>query len=507
MADTIKEAQVKITASDQTKAGTDSVKRNLKGVGKAAQQTQQKMQGFVSEQTGRNLSQFNEKTEKGRQLLTAFGGAVGGAAGSVVFYAGSISYVIGRFSLLELGVMAGIAAIGGLAWAISSSLPDIESLGDRIERTAKSTGDLVKSTNEYILAQTDVLAGTDETRKRTRQLRLEMVDQEGVLGRLMERAGKFQTLIGEGNFLHNLMYRGDLKDLAREISLVTGRINEISSAITGLAAAKAAAAAAADLPPIIVIRWETGREIRARIKAQWKMFFDEAVALAASGDMPDAFASMDAKRAEDDEARALLVRNRKYKHFREDLALEAEINERRFQAEEEAAAHLSDIQVEAMEKKMEIMAMAADASVSIAMAIAQGEASAVLKSMAVQAVAKAAYHGIMAIASALWQRYDEAAKHGAMAAKWAGFAAAYGAGYGIASAAGGGGGGGASYGAGTQARGTTPTGNENQEPTTKVIYYVNGHMINTKPEYDRVFSDGVQGYQESQDPGREYGSF
>jgi hypothetical protein len=57
---------------------------------------------------------------------------------------------------------------------------------------------------------------------------------------------------------------------------------------------------------------------------------------------------------------------------------------------------------------------------------------------------------------------------------------------GIGGGGGGGGGSAASFGAGAQARGTT---------------------INTKPGYDQVFADGVQSYQESQNPGQESDGF
>ncbi len=66
----------------------DGFKGTTRKVEAAAAQMANKTGSLVNKKMGAAMGQFNEKTEKGRQLLTTFGGAVGGAAGNVVYYAG-----------------------------------------------------------------------------------------------------------------------------------------------------------------------------------------------------------------------------------------------------------------------------------------------------------------------------------------------------------------------------------------------------------------------------------
>ncbi len=128
----------------------------LKG---AAQKTGQAMGGMVGENTGRAMSQFNEKTEKGRQLLTAFGGAAGGAAGNIVYYTGTLSYVIGRFSKMELGLMTVIAGLGALAYALLKATPEEIAWKKRTEEHTKRMADMVIKIDEITEANTRQMLG------------------------------------------------------------------------------------------------------------------------------------------------------------------------------------------------------------------------------------------------------------------------------------------------------------------------------------------------------------
>lgn len=84
-----KKATFIIDGKDNTKAATDSAKRNVKAAANEMSRSM-KSAGFVTDKTGRALSQLNEKTEKARQVLTTFGGAMGGAAGQAVYYGGTL---------------------------------------------------------------------------------------------------------------------------------------------------------------------------------------------------------------------------------------------------------------------------------------------------------------------------------------------------------------------------------------------------------------------------------
>uniref|UniRef100_A0A6M3XRL3 Uncharacterized protein n=1 Tax=viral metagenome TaxID=1070528 RepID=A0A6M3XRL3_9ZZZZ len=126
-------------------AATEEASRGLIKVGNTAAIAGKKvshMGGMLGDKASRAMSGFNEKTEKGRQLLTAFGGAIGGAAGQAVYYGGTLSYVIGRFKPWELGIMAVVGAIAALVYAMSGESEAekkwgerLISLGERIDST------------------------------------------------------------------------------------------------------------------------------------------------------------------------------------------------------------------------------------------------------------------------------------------------------------------------------------------------------------------------------------
>lgn len=132
---------------------------------KAAGTMATKTSGLVNDKMGRSMSMFNEKTEKGRQLLTTFGGAVGGAAGNVVYYAGTLSYVVGRFSVWELGIMGVLAAIGGLAWALSGLTEEEKKAAKALEEFNKELTDAKKKSKELYEQEKLRMSGAEGARQ------------------------------------------------------------------------------------------------------------------------------------------------------------------------------------------------------------------------------------------------------------------------------------------------------------------------------------------------------
>lgn len=156
MADVTKNVDVNIRARDRTQQG---VKRATQSMRAAATDVRRSTQTMVSDQAGRSLSQFNEKTEKGRQLLVAFGGAVGGAAGNVVYYAGTLSYVIGRFKVWELAIMAVTAVIGGLVWALTRASDEEKKWNDYIASSSTELKKLTENADNFIRSQRQMREG------------------------------------------------------------------------------------------------------------------------------------------------------------------------------------------------------------------------------------------------------------------------------------------------------------------------------------------------------------
>jgi len=157
MSEFIKEAVVKISADvsglntgmDTAGAKVSGLETKLKGASVAGN----KMGGMLGDNVRKKLGAFNEKTEKGRQLVTAFAGTtgMGGAAGSAIYYGGTLSYVVGRFSAVELAVMATVGSLTALGvafyqWATGpgkEALEMMEDLTSEMEKQVKKTQDLI----------------------------------------------------------------------------------------------------------------------------------------------------------------------------------------------------------------------------------------------------------------------------------------------------------------------------------------------------------------------------
>lgn len=170
---------------DQTRSGIAELQQRLsileqktRKVGGASAQAKNEFQGFVGEQTGKKLGRFNERTEKGRQLLVAFGGAAGGAAGQVVYYGGTLSSVIGTFSKFEIGVMGAVAAVAALGWKIGQELTEqTRKAKERIKELRKETDEYVKSAQSAAMSKWLELLTDEQKIIRERRIALQKNNQ------------------------------------------------------------------------------------------------------------------------------------------------------------------------------------------------------------------------------------------------------------------------------------------------------------------------------------------
>ena len=167
MADYIKDTAIRVTISDQTQAGAAKVEQSTRKLANS-------VGTFVSDKAGKAMSQFNEKTEKGRQLINAFGTAVGGASGQLsgfaanaVYYSGTIGYVIGRFSAWELAIMGTIAAVGALTVAIFSESEAEKQWREHIEKETKATEKLNEELRKLAQQKKETAYGISKSAKLT----------------------------------------------------------------------------------------------------------------------------------------------------------------------------------------------------------------------------------------------------------------------------------------------------------------------------------------------------
>jgi len=181
MADVVDKVSVPVEVQDKTGPG---LAKATKSISKSATQ----MSGMVGEKAGRAMSQFNEKTEKGRQILTQFGGVMGGVAGETVYYAGTLSYIIGRFSLWELGIMAVVAAVGGLVWVLNQASDATVALEKHTAASRKEYKRLEEEINRVIEAERRQVLGLDAMAVAREKSHGKMVAAEFMLTASIEQA-------------------------------------------------------------------------------------------------------------------------------------------------------------------------------------------------------------------------------------------------------------------------------------------------------------------------------
>jgi hypothetical protein len=160
MATKIRDVMFQVKVKDSTSEGLNQVKQNVK---QSSQEAGAAMSTLVPEKTGKALTRLNEKTEKARQLTTAFGGALGQTAGSFVFYGGTVASVVGGFNRFELGAIAGTAAVVALGAAIIKMVTG--PLSDATKKLAEARKALQSTSDEWDRATQaifDAAAGLDE---------------------------------------------------------------------------------------------------------------------------------------------------------------------------------------------------------------------------------------------------------------------------------------------------------------------------------------------------------
>jgi len=143
----VADKEIKVKLSYDGKEGEQAAKKSMGNIKDTTEDVAKKTGTLVNEKMGRAMSQFNEKTEKGRQVLTAFGGAVGGVAGQVTYYAGTFSYIIGRFNLMEMAVMGVTAVLGGMAYAFLQVDKRAKAAAEELRKHRKALSEL----NEKLL--------------------------------------------------------------------------------------------------------------------------------------------------------------------------------------------------------------------------------------------------------------------------------------------------------------------------------------------------------------------
>jgi hypothetical protein len=523
----IKKATFVIEGKDDTKKATDSAKRNVKAAANEMGRSM-KSAGFVTDKTGRALSQFNEKTEKGRQLLTTFGGALGGAAGQAVYYGGTLSYVVGRFSLLELGVMGAVAAVTAIGVAMYNQvIGPLDDAQEALKKTTEETNKL-RIANEKLLEKMDLakLGFTDfdfiilKTKRQRTELILQIANMEDKLKELNERNAAARTVAWTlGEFGETAEGIAKAKN---ELALLNAELKDMEER-----------ARIKKLPALVPITEETEVERKTRVKKFEDRRKERERELGAARDVILQREAQEAKerlalaefdrRKKEQRERALNAEAARLLAHHDHLAdLEAAASKERLDRERAEAEEIARIQEEQMRKREQSIRNAMDlAKESINVSAQLGDMfdlwgvsaaksekereKAEAKRLATISAIKMAFEIAEAAAAFASQRYGEGAQHVLAAAL-------YGAtlGKALAGMAGGGAGAAAGTGAGAaRTRGPDLTTREEaeQEARQNVTINIFGHFITDTRDADRVFFEGARNFETNQRPGRDRGRF
>jgi len=206
-------------------------------VTRAAGTMANKTSSLVNKKMGMAMSQFNEKTEKGRQLLTTFGGAVGGAAGNIVYYTGTLSYVIGRFSVWELGIMGVVAAIGGLVYVLTRESAEEKEWAARLDVSRAALDKMTTSVNDFVAAQNQQLEGWSQAEVKLAAVNDEMDTQHRNYDRAIADIKKWKDEAPAIDVLENqfpahlvIAYYESLIGMGKALEATT-KLHEIDAAI------------------------------------------------------------------------------------------------------------------------------------------------------------------------------------------------------------------------------------------------------------------------------------
>jgi len=511
---------------DRTKPGLDKVKQSVTKASATMNRSP-----IIGDKQQQAMRAFNEKTEKGRQMLTAFGGVMGGAAGQAVYYGGTLSYILAMFKPWEAALMAVIAAVAGLVYWINQETEAEKAWRKEREEAEKLSKKMADRLQNYW----DQIKNVSAREKDMIEIRKKLNPLEQRYSELIRRKAfwqeRFDALTAKGSSVADKAAKL-LSATNQELLQVVATMNPLQQLLKGIQVADAvlekqakdkAKAAEARQKKEAARQKEIAR--KAQVARQMELYeqklIDDALAdefsLLAEEDeyykekriqdqqdlVEELRKELEAERQAIKEHNDYLQELRRENQQNIDRATTNEI-QRQEQEKKDAIA----LEKQALQDRMDYAAMGADAIVGLAQTLATGNAKAIaetLKAMAIEAMARAAWHGIMALASGMLGNAGGASRHGILAGLYAGFAATYGAGAGLASASAGGGGGGSSGIGGTATPGYGGMDRNERSGQTEsgkdVVINVWGSQF-FGGDAGREITNWVDTYRNGQEPGR-----
>jgi hypothetical protein len=161
------DVEYRVTARDDTKKGLNKAKQSFKSASKDISKSSGRM---VPAELGDRMGQFNEKTEKMRQLINLTGTSMGKMTGELVYYGGTLSSVAGKFSLVEIGIFAVTAAVAILGSVLGGVSDEQERWNNYLDATEKKLRKVTEANNKWLESQKLQREGWTEHEKRLLEL-------------------------------------------------------------------------------------------------------------------------------------------------------------------------------------------------------------------------------------------------------------------------------------------------------------------------------------------------
>jgi hypothetical protein len=150
--------------------------------------------------------------------MTAFGGSLGAAGGQATYYAGTLAYVAGRFSIWELSIMA----VVGSLFAMGKVLYDVANrqMQDMIKATEEGTKrvkELTKATDDLYEAEYNLFFGIDKKKKLLEDAKFEKWYLDQRASNLRETLRKVQQRAWEASDEAGRYMQAQMNEIRKQI--------------------------------------------------------------------------------------------------------------------------------------------------------------------------------------------------------------------------------------------------------------------------------------------------
>jgi len=417
--------------------------------------------GIVSDKTGKAMTRFNEKTERVRQVMMMTGSTMGGVAGQASYMAGSLGAVVGGMKKTEMAAAGMIVVLAGVAYGVKKAYDELNDstraaakhMNDMQAETVKLRKEVSKYRDELYMLETGMTdwefqiennkVGIENLTSAVTRMRLEY------LNLLEDTLAKynfdeiFDPNASDWEKAKGLM--GGVVAMTSDLGDATKRYHKLQNLSESLKARKDEIIQLKQQNEAIQAQTDKKKEldelekkIETRKKASRKEELEGSAIVGAVGGYFEEFKAdveYANKKVELQQETDRVIAKQKRLNAEENFRLEEQYRQEDLQATRQVNRMKMAEENKAKEQMLAISEMAISGTMNGLSALIGASAKQVqetLKSMAIEAGARALFELAMGWATAAIYNYDAASKHFVAAGMFGSFAALYGAGSAIA---------------------------------------------------------------------------